>query len=94
MDRSNDNIPAKCRAVEALASHLFWELEKLDHSGHFEIERGREENWLSMPESERAIYTTALGRTLLHRDLVMSALGEGLPDNNGIQRCGRREARE
>jgi hypothetical protein len=68
MDRSAEHIPTKYLAIERLASLLFWEMEKLDHSGHFDMALGVEDNWLSMPESERSIYTVALGRKLLNRD--------------------------
>jgi hypothetical protein len=71
-----EDIPEKVKALESLASLLFWELERLDPTGHFEMSRGVAENWQSMPESERAFYVTALGRALLNRELVLQALGE------------------
>jgi hypothetical protein len=70
-------------ALEKLACLLFWELERLDPTGHFEMDRGPEENWNSMPECERAFYITALQRALGHRDLVLKAL-ERVPENDAV----------
>lgn len=84
-----ENIPreaiGRLSALEELASLLFWELERLDSTGHFDMSRGIEENWQSMPESERAFYVTALGRALLNRELVLKALGERLPKNGWVE---------
>lgn len=63
-------------ALEELACLLFWELEQLDPTGHFEMSQSKEENWMTMSESERAFYVSALQRTLLNRELVRQVLGE------------------
>lgn len=78
------DVAHRYAALDALACQLFWELEKLDPSGLFEMDRGSKENWLTLPDSEREIYVTALERALRHRELVAAALGERLSKNNRV----------
>jgi hypothetical protein len=71
-------------ALDELAKCLFWEFELLDPTGDFEIAEGAEKNWDKLNDIEKEFYVTALERTLLHRDLVIVALGERLPKDNDI----------
>jgi hypothetical protein len=81
-------IPAHVRtqllALEEFASLFLWEMERLDHTGHFDMSRSPKENWLTIPDNEREIYVSALEVVFLNRDLVLRALGEGLPKNDGV----------
>ena len=83
-DAMPPNAARRYTALDALACRLFWELEMLDPTGHFEMERGPEENWRALPEIERGVYVTALQRALNHRELVAAALGDRLSKNNGV----------
>jgi hypothetical protein len=71
-------------ALDALACQLVWELEMIDPSGHFEMERGPKENWLALPENEREVYLTALQRVLRHRELVAAVLSQRMPKDNRV----------
>jgi hypothetical protein len=71
-----EHIPTKRKAIERLAAFLFWELERLDPTGNFEMSQGVVENWASLPETERELYVAALQRVLQENDLIKEALGE------------------
>jgi hypothetical protein len=74
-------------ALEALAATFVWELERLDPSGRFELERGREAIWRSLTDGERAYYVEALGATLKNRKLVEEAISNRLAEDDAIDRC-------
>jgi hypothetical protein len=61
---------AAAEAVEALARHLHWTMERFDPS-----DDERESEWDTLTEPEREFYRSCVREFLLERRLVLAALG-------------------
>jgi hypothetical protein len=85
--------PASARhrlsALEALAKAFFWEQERLDPSGNFEMGEGADAAWRALPPSEREFYVSIMQRVLLNDDLLIAASGGRLAKNNRVNRSKR-----
>jgi hypothetical protein len=76
-------VAHRLAALEELACLFLWEMERVDHTGHYDMSLSPKENWLSIPEIDREIYFSALATVFRNRDLVLRALG-GLPKNDSV----------
>ncbi len=79
----------RMKAIEALAKAFFWEQERLDPSGNFEMTEGVDAAWRALPSSEREFYVSIMQRVLLNDDLIITASGGRLTKNHSVNRGKR-----
>jgi hypothetical protein len=58
---------AKGRAIEVLAEHLHWEMERMDPTD--------DDNWAAMSEFRRDFYRLCVRSLLSRKDLILTAPG-------------------